>query len=64
MPGLAALLPGAPPAYALGGVTDPAGAWACRQAGAYGVAVLGVVLRADRPEQLVAGLLHALGESG
>jgi hypothetical protein len=39
VPGLAALLPGAPPAYALGGVTDPS-------------------------EQVVAGLLHALGESG
>jgi len=26
--------------------------------------VLGAVLRADRPEQVVAGLLHALGESG
>ena len=64
VPGLAALLPGAPPAYALGGVTDPAGARACRQAGAYGVAVLGAVMRADRPEQVVAGLLHALGESG
>ncbi len=47
VPGLAALLPGAPPAYALGGV-----------------AVLGAVMRADRPEQLVAGLLPALGESG
>ena len=64
VPGRAALLPGAPPAYALGGVTDPAGAWACRQAGANGVAGLGAVLRADRPEQVVAGLLHALGESG
>lgn len=61
MPGLAALLPGAPPAYALGGVIDPAGAWAWRQAGGYGVAA---VLRADRPEQLLSGLLHALGESG
>ncbi len=64
MPGLAALLPGAPPAYALGGVIDPAGAWACRRAGAYGVAVLGAVMRAERSEQVVAGLLHALGESG
>jgi hypothetical protein len=44
VPGLAALLPGAPPAY--------------------GVAVLGAVRRADRPEQVVAGLLPALGESG
>ena len=64
VPGLAALLPGALPAYALGGVTDPAGAWACRRAGACGVAALGAVLRADRPEQVLAGLLHALGESG
>jgi thiamine monophosphate synthase len=53
-----------PPAYALGGVIDPAGAWACRQAGGYGVAAVGAVLRADRPEQLLGGLLHALGESG
>ncbi len=64
VPGLAALLPGAPPAYALGGVTNPASARACRQAGAYGVAAVGAVLRAGRPEQVVAGLLHALGESG
>ena len=72
VPGLAALLPGAPLADALGGVIDRARAraraWACWQAGgragAYGVAVLGAVLPADRPEQLVAGLLHALGESG
>jgi len=64
VPGRAALLLGAPPAYALGGCTDPAGAWACWQAGACGVAVLGAVLRAERPEQVVAGLLHALGESG
>jgi len=26
--------------------------------------VLGAVIRADRPEQVVAGLLYALGESG
>ena len=43
VPGLAALLPGGPPAYALGGITGPAGARACRQAGAYGVAVFGAV---------------------
>ncbi len=48
--GLAALLgPGAPPAYALGGVDGPAAARACRQAGAYGVAVLGAVMRAPDP---------------
>ena len=64
VPGLAGLLPGAQPAYALGGVTDPARAWACRQAGAYGVGAVGAVLPADRPEQVLAGLLHALGESG
>ncbi len=64
VPGLAALLPGGPPAYAVGGITDPAGARACPQAGAYGIAVLGAVMRAERPEQVVAGLLHALGESG
>jgi len=26
--------------------------------------VLGAVIRADRPEQVLAGLLYALGESG
>jgi len=35
-----------------------------RRARGYGVAAVGAVLRADRPEQVLAGLLHALGESG
>jgi len=61
-PGLAALLPGAPPAYGLGGVDGPDRARACRAAGTYGVAVLGTVMRAARPDRAVAGLLAALGE--
>jgi thiamine-phosphate pyrophosphorylase len=42
--GLAALLSGGPPAYALGGV-QPADVPACRAAGAHGVAVMGPVMR-------------------
>lgn len=61
--GLAALaaVPGAPPLYALGGVT-PATAAACRQAGASGVAVMGGVMRAPQPDRYVAALLDALRE--
>ena len=58
--GLAALLPEAPPVYALGGVDDPERAAACRAAGAHGVAVLGAVMRAEHPDRVVAGLLAAL----
>lgn len=58
--GLAALLPGAPPAYALGGVDSPARARQARAAGAHGVAVLGAVMRAARPDRAVAALLEAL----
>ena len=59
--GLAALtaLPGTPPAYALGGV-DASTAHACREAGAHGVAVLGAVMRAVRPDRAVTDLLRAL----
>lgn len=57
--GLAALVPGAPPVYALGGITvDAVGA--CTQAGAAGVAVMGAVMRAARPDRAVRDLLAAL----
>jgi len=49
------------PVYALGGV-DAEGAAACVDAGAAGVAVMGAVMRADRPERVTARLLGALGE--
>lgn len=54
---------GAPPAYALGGVDSPERARRCRQAGAYGVAVLGAVMRAARPDRAVAALLQALDDA-
>jgi thiamine-phosphate pyrophosphorylase len=55
--GLAALTSG-PPAYALGGLSaaDVAG---CLRAGAAGVAVMGAVMRAERPDRVVAELLEA-----
>ncbi len=55
----AELVAGAPPAFALGGI-DPSQVAACRAAGAYGVAVMGAVMRADRPERVVADLLAGL----
>jgi len=57
--GLAGLAAGAPPAYALGGVT-PERARRCRDAGAHGVAVMGAVMGAERPGEVVAALLAAL----
>lgn len=56
--GFASLVLSAPPAYALGGV-QPAGVPGCRAAGAYGVAVMGPVMR---DPQLVAAYLAALVE--
>ena len=56
--GLAALVSG-PPAYALGGLTA-ADVEPCLRAGAAGVAVMGTVMRAERPDRVVAGLLAAL----
>ena len=53
--------PGAPPAYALGGVAV-ADAAACRAAGAAGVAVMGAVMRAEHPDRCVRQLLDALQE--
>ena len=54
-----ALLTGGPPAYALGGLTA-ADAQACLDAGAVGLAVMGAVMRADRPDVVVAELLAAV----
>lgn len=45
--------------FALAGVT-PGNAAAAREAGAYGVAVMGGVMRAERPERVVAQLLEVL----
>lgn len=45
--------------FALAGVT-PDNAGAAREAGAYGVAVMGGVMRAERPERVVARLLEVL----
>jgi thiamine monophosphate synthase len=56
--GLAALTDG-PPAYALGGLTA-ADARTCLDAGAVGLAVMGAVMRADRPGVVVGELLEAV----
>jgi thiamine-phosphate pyrophosphorylase len=56
--GLAALTDG-PPAYALGGLR-PADARPCLDAGAVGLAVMGAVMRAERPDVVVAELLAEL----
>ena len=50
---------GAVPVFALGGVT-PENARSFRDAGAYGVAVMGAVLRADDPRAVVADLVAVL----
>jgi thiamine-phosphate pyrophosphorylase len=55
----AALAAGAPPTYALGGV-DVSQVPACLAAGAYGVAVMGAVMRAEHPDRVVADLLAEL----
>lgn len=47
------------PVYALGGIDGPTAVTACRAAGAHGVAVMGAIMRACRPAQLVADLLAA-----
>lgn len=60
--GLAACTSG-PPVYALGGL-GPSDARPCLQAGATGLAVMGGVMRADRPDRAVAALLEALAPGG
>ncbi|GAA1861509.1 thiamine phosphate synthase [Asanoa iriomotensis] len=56
--GLAALTAGAPPVYALGGVL-PSSVKACRAAGAYGIAVMGPVMR---DPEVVRSYVDALEE--
>ncbi len=56
--GLSALTGLGVPVYALGGV-DAVTAAGCLAAGAAGVAVMGAVMRADRPDRVVADLLSA-----
>jgi thiamine-phosphate diphosphorylase len=59
--GLARLLPGAPPAYALGGI-GPGDVSGCLAAGAHGVAVMGAVMRDPRTvRDYVAALQEATG---
>jgi thiamine monophosphate synthase len=48
------------PVFALGGVDSPARAAACVAAGAAGVAVLGVVMRAADPSTVVSSLLEGI----
>ena len=57
----AAAVAGDVPVLALGGVTVEA-VPELRSAGAYGVAVMGAVMRADDPAAVVSALLAALGE--
>lgn len=47
------------PTFALGGIDGPARAATCVAAGAHGVAVMGALMRADRPDRLTASLLTA-----
>lgn len=51
------------PVYALGGITSSDQAAACVAVGAYGVAVMGAVMRADDPAKAVAELLNAVEEA-
>ncbi|MDT5036575.1 MAG: thiamine-phosphate pyrophosphorylase [Micromonosporaceae bacterium] len=62
--GLASLCAGARlPVYALGGVETADQVGACRHAGAAGVAVMGVVMRAPDPAAVVAELADADAEA-
>lgn len=61
--GLARLVRRSPvPVLALGGIATPRQAAACRAAGAVGVAVMGAVMRASEPAQLVQELARAVEE--
>ncbi len=55
--GVDALSLGTKRIVALGGIESRAQARACREAGAVGVAVMGAVMRARRPDEVVRGLL-------
>ena len=48
------------PVYALGGIATPARVHHCLRAGAAGVAVMGVVMRATRPGRVVSRLLAGI----
>jgi thiamine monophosphate synthase len=48
------------PVYALGGITTPAQAHRCAQAGAAGVAVMGALMRTPDPAALAAELIAAV----
>ncbi|WP_329111084.1 thiamine phosphate synthase [Micromonospora sp. NBC_01699] len=62
--GLARLVRRTPvPVLALGGVAEPDQVAACLRAGAAGVAVMGAVMRADDPADLVARLTDRAGEA-
>ena len=58
--GLIGDTPGCPPVYALGGVA-PERAAECRAAGAYGIAVMGAVMRAADPAALTAAFARSHG---
>jgi thiamine monophosphate synthase len=65
LPGPAGRIRPAPiPVYALGGVDSLERVSACLAAGAFGVAAMGAVMRAEDPRQTVADLLAALRSSG
>jgi thiamine monophosphate synthase len=57
---LAETSPAPLPVYALGGITTPAQAGRCAEAGAAGVAVMGALMRAADPVALAAGLVTAV----
>lgn len=61
--GLAGLLAGAPPAYALGGIR-PGDVSGCLAAGAYGVAVMGAVMRDPRSVREYVSALRELPTAG
>lgn len=61
--GLDALADPPLPTFALGGIDRPERAAACVAAGAHGVAVMGALMLADRPDRLAAEILAALADT-